>query len=98
VPRVEHDDILSSLSTGLEAPLSYTYGLVFGGGGGDCPLRAAVARIGGVDDGDLVNTGSAAALRQSSRKDWEEEGSELRMHFDGVFENELVVNRASGNW
>ena len=60
-----------------------TYGLVFGGRGGDGALRTAVAGVGGVNDGDLVNAW-CGGLGVGRSEDREEEGSDLGMHFGGV--------------
>jgi hypothetical protein len=58
-----------------------TYGAVLGGGGGDGALRTAVARVGGVTDGDLVG-GGRRSLGVGSGQDRENKGSELGMHFE----------------
>jgi hypothetical protein len=45
-------------------------------------LRAAVTRVGGVNDGDLVGAGSAAGLGVGGGEDREEEGGDLGMHIE----------------
>jgi hypothetical protein len=66
---------------GCDAVLGGTYGLVFGGGGGDGALGAAVAGVGGVDDGDVVFAW-CVGLRIGRGKYREDEGGDLGMHFE----------------
>jgi hypothetical protein len=61
--------------------LGGTYGLVLGGGGGDGALGAAVAGVGGVDDGDVVFAWRGG-LGVGRGKDREDEGDDLGMHFE----------------
>jgi hypothetical protein len=61
--------------------VSRTYGLVRRGAGGNGALRAAIARVARVGDGDLICAGSRTALRVGRGQSREEKDCELGMHF-----------------
>jgi hypothetical protein len=61
------------------------YGLVGRGASGDGALRAAIARVGAVNDCDLTSIrGSAGALRDrtSNGENGKEEGGDFGVHLD----------------
>jgi hypothetical protein len=62
------------------------YSLVGRGAGGDGALRAAIARVGAVNDRDLTSIrGGAGALRNRTRngEDGKEKGGDFGVHLDG---------------
>lgn len=60
-----------------------TYSLVIGGGGGNGTLRTAVARVAGVDDGDLARVGRGALGKGvGGGQDREEESGDFGVHFE----------------
>jgi hypothetical protein len=59
-----------------------TYGLILGGGGRDGALGAAVAGVGGANDGDFILGWGGAGLRVGGRKGGEHKGDELGMHLE----------------
>lgn len=75
--------------------LGITYGLVVGSRRGNGALRAAIARVGGVDDGNLVDSGSGG-LGIGRGEDRKEEGSDLGMHFGVLFSDS--GSEPSGWW
>jgi hypothetical protein len=60
---------------------SGTHGAVLGGGSGDGALRAAVAGVSGVTDGDLVG-GWRRSLGVGSGQNWQNKSSEFGMHLE----------------
>jgi hypothetical protein len=58
-----------------------TYGAIHRGRGRNRALGTAVARVGGVLDGDLIR-GRRAGLGVSGGENWQNEGSELGMHLE----------------
>jgi hypothetical protein len=61
------------------------YSLVSGGSGGDGALRAAIARVGAADDGDLLWIGRSGSLWDGVRRGekGKEESSDFGVHLDG---------------
>jgi hypothetical protein len=62
--------------------MSWTYGLVVRTASRDGALRAAVSRVAGVGDGDLVGAGSGTALGVSGGEGREEEHCDFGKHFE----------------
>lgn len=73
----------SGANIGLELIKSISnHGLVRRGAGGDGALRAAIARVRGADDLDIIWVGSAVTLRSRECGDERSEEEELGKHLD----------------
>lgn len=70
-----------------------THGLVRRSAGGDGTLWAAVTRVGGIEDDDLILGRSIGSLGVRSSKCWEEESSEFGVHVGWLMSKVLRAKR-----